>query len=272
MSKLNTIIDFNLTSWPYIHDTMIPNQKLNFYGPDKFELYERNKKYQPNDWLYFKEEIVYNFNSIGLRMKKNIDNVNQKFMYFSGTSFTMGIGVNEEYRFSDLISKELSLDFINYSGATFTNKIQVLSFFNFLKTHHPPKILVIEYAPSKAYTFFKNNKAISYFSKHIPNTEYNEIYEEFLNNKFLENESFFYRNLLCVLCQQCNIKLIEISLNHDDLFVQNTDIEIINVNNFNHFDTNQRFARDLIKIDNDFSAHPGIGIHQYISNKILTKC
>jgi hypothetical protein len=272
MNKLNTVVGFNPVGWPYIHDTMIPDSKLKFYGPDKQELYERNKKYQPDSWIYLKEEISYNFNSHGLRMSKNVEDIDSNFIYFSGTSFTMGIGINEENRFSELVSKKLSLDFINCAGPTFTTKIQVLSFFNFLKYYPAPKILVIEYAPSKAYTFFKNNKAISYFSKHIPNTEYNRSYDEFLNNKFLENESSFYRNLLQVLCEKCKIKLVELSFTHEDPFVQNTNIEIINIDHFDHLDVDQRFARDLIKINSGFSAHLGIGIHQYTSNRILVKC
>lgn len=270
MSKLNTIIDFNLTSWPYIHDTMIPNQKLNFYGPDKFELYERNKKYQPNDWLYFKEEIVYNFNSIGLRMKKNIDNVNQKFMYFSGTSFTMGIGVNEKDRFSELVSNTLSLDMINYAGPTYSIKLQILSFFNFIKKHKKPKILVIEYPPSAGYTFFEKNYAITYYSKHTPDTHYNEPYTDLLQTEFLKSEALIYRNMLQVLCKECNIKLVEVSFNKEYAYTSN-DIIIVDQEIIKNEEINLRFGRDVFKQNGYYSGHPGIGIHKHIAEEILKK-
>lgn len=270
MSKLNTIINFNLTSWPYIHDTMIPNQKLNFYGPDKFELYERNKKYQPKDWLYFKEKIVYNFNSLGLRMKKNIDDVDQEFIYFSGTSFTMGIGISEDHRFSEIISNSLSLDMINYAGPTYSIKLQVLSFFNFIKNYKKPKILIIEYPPSVGYTFFEKENAITYYSKHVPDTHYSRPYNDLLQTEFLKNESLIYKNMLQVLCYECNIKLIEISFNKNDSFVSN-DMIVVDQNIIENNNINLRFGRDVFKQDGYYSGHPGIGIHKHVADEILKK-
>ena len=138
MPKLETVINFDSTSWPYTHSTMPRNIIKDFYGPDTNELFFRNLRYLPDDWIYRSDKVLYNFNDAGLRMNKNISDVNEEFIYFSGTSFTMGIGIAEEKRFGEIVSKETKLDLINYAGPTYSIKLQVLSFFNAVNTNVSP--------------------------------------------------------------------------------------------------------------------------------------
>lgn len=267
MLKLNTIINYSYDRWPYVHDTMISG-KNNFYGPDSDKLYQRNLKNLDSSWIYHNKNVEYNFNSLGLRMDKEISEVDRNYIYFSGTSFSMGIGICSKDRFSELLSKDLSLDFINYSGPTYTIKLQVLSFFNFLKTNQKPKILVIEYPPSYAYTFFKNNKAIMYYSKHIPDTEYNIVYEEMLKTDFFEHESEIYRSMLTTLCKESNIQLVELSFHPNDVFSSHEGIIVVDPDSIDVNDINQRYARDVMIQNNTVSAHPGIGVHEIAYEKI----
>lgn len=270
MSKLNTIIHFNLTTWPYRHSTMIPGC-YDFYGSDSRELYTRNLKNRNQEWLYREREITYNFNMQGLRMKKNINEVESDYIYFSGTSFGMGIGINEKDRFSELVSSALSLDMINYAGPTYSMKLQILSFFNFIKKFNKPKILVIEYPPSAGYTFFENTTAMMYYmNKYAPAICYNDIYNSLLTTDFFKNEATIYRNMLQVFCKECNIKLVEVSFNKDDAYIHN-DMIIVNQDIINNKEINLRFGRDVFKQDGYYSGHPGIGIHKHVAEEILKK-
>lgn len=267
MHKLNTEIDFHFKDWPYVHDTMSPGSQQ-FYGPDNEKLYQRNLKYQDLNWVYRDKKISYNFNSLGLRMDKELSDVDKEFIYFSGTSFSMGIGVATEDRFSELLSKDLNLDFLNYAGPTYTIKIQVLSFFNYLKEYQKPKILIIEYPPSHAYTFFKQKQAIMYYSKHKPNTEYNMLYNQMLGTDFFVKEAEIYSNLLKTLCKECNIRLIEISFHPQDPFALNSGILLIDPDFIDPNNLGDRFARDITIQNQTKSAHPGIGVHRLAYKKI----
>lgn len=271
MAKLNTIVDYNLQSWPYIHSSMIPNSSSMFYGTDTNELLVRNIKYLPHNWIYRDKQITYNFNNVGLRMKKNMDDIRKDFIYFSGTSFTMGIGIDENDRFSELVSQKLNLDMINYSGPTYSVKLQVLSFFNFIRKFNKPKILVIDYPPSFGYTFFENKKAITYYSKHIPDTHYNNVYTQLLaTEEFFKNEAIIYRNMLQTLCKKCNIKIIELSFNKDESLIDE-NIIVVDQDIIDNDDINSKFGRDFFKQNEHYSGHPGIGIHQHVSNMILER-
>lgn len=270
MSKLETIVTYNYNQWPYVHSSMPKSCTNLFYGPDNEKLYTKNLKTFDNSWMYFETPVEYNFNSLGLRMRDEIDTVDKNFVYFSGTSFTMGIGINEYNRFSELVSKNLSLGMINYAGPTYSIKLQVLSFFNFIKKYNKPKILIMEYPPSIGYTFFEKESAITYYSKHTPDTHYSRPYNDLLQTEFLKHESLIYRNMLQVLCNKCNIKLIEISFNKNDPFVSN-DMIIIDQNIIENDNINLRFGRDVFKQNGYYSGHPGIGIHKYVATEILKK-
>jgi hypothetical protein len=270
MPKLETIVDYDLVTWPYVHPSMPKGCITEFYGTDSEQLYTKNLKNLDSMWLYNSTSVAYNFNSHGLRMKKNIEHVEKDFIYFSGTSFTMGIGINEKDRFSELVSNTLSLDMINYAGPTYSTKLQVLSFFNFIKKYKKPKILVIEYPPSVGYTFFENTTAITYYSKHSPTTHYSDIYNSLLNTDFLKNEATIYRNMLQVLCKECNIKLVEVSFNKDDAYMSN-DIIIVDQDIINNEEINLRFGRDVFKQNGYYSGHPGVGIHTFVADAILRK-
>jgi hypothetical protein len=137
---------------------MVPNTAMQFYGTDSQQLFERNLKYRTN-WIYSDKEVTYHFNSDGLRMKKNLTEIDDNYILFSGTSYSMGIGLHEDDRFSNIVSNKLNLDFINCAGPTYSCKIQTINFFNLINSGYKlPKILVIEYAPEIGYTFYNDIK------------------------------------------------------------------------------------------------------------------
>lgn len=271
MPNLETIVDYDLVTWPYVHSTMPKGCITEFYGTDSEQLYARNLKNLDSTWSYNSTPVTYNFNSYGLRMKKDIEYVEKDFIYFSGTSFTMGIGINEKDRFSELVSSALSLDMINYAGPTYSMKLQILSFFNFIKKFNKPKILVIEYPPSAGYTFFENTTAMMYYmNKYAPAISYNDIYNSLLTTDFFKNEAAIYRNMLQVLCKECNIKLIEVSFSKDDPFIS-SDMIIVHQDIIKNEEINLRFGRDVFKHNGYYSGHPGIGIHKHVAEEVLKK-
>ena len=266
--KLETIIKGELTEWPYTHPSMPSDTLLKFYGADSEQLYQRNLKYNLN-WMYRDIEIEYHFNKQSLRMCKDIDEVEDDYIYFSGTSFSMGVGIRESDRFSDIISKQIDMDFINCAGPSYTIKAQFISFTNFLNSGYKlPKIFVIEYPPSHAYTYYNNDSYLFYYSKNIPNDRPNhlEAYNNLLNTDHYTNEAQIYRQSLIGICKRLKIKFIELSFHKSDKFATNLPIVDIDTNKN---DINYCYARDLRVSDGEYSGHPGIGIHLLASDIIL---
>ena len=270
MARLNTVQLFTYDIWPYTHESMIPGQQ-EFYGPDKKELYQRNIKYMPEDWKYHYLPVEYNFNSHGLRMSKELDNLSDNVIYVSGTSYAMGIGIPEEERFSDVIANNLKYDYINYAGPTFSIKLQVYTFFNYVQRFKIPKICIFEYPPSDGYTFFEQSKSLTFYRKHLASDypDHLSLYENMLKNDVLLNEAICYSNMLRIFCKKLNCKLIEISYHPNDRFVQNNGVKSIDINQLKLYNINDRYARDIMKQNESISAHPGTGVHSATANEIL---
>jgi hypothetical protein len=273
MKELEVVVDFSVDQWPYLHPMMSKNATLPFLGSDSLELFEHNCKILPNSWLYKDTPVEYRFNSDGLRMDKDVaDVVNNDYFLFSGTSFGMGIGINLEDTIPYKISKKLNMDFINFTGTTFSNKLQTLSFFNFLKTDLPlPKILVMDWSPIRAYSYMSNNKMLYYCGKHLAK-EYSEQYRAFKLLKDTDTflvESTINRNMIMATCKRLGIKYLEISLWKDEFTFEN-NLPLIDVD-ANKEDLNYTYGRDLRIDDNGVYhlGHPGVGIHNAAAEKIL---
>lgn len=275
MPKLDTEIRFDYNSWPYLHSSMVENRLDTFYGPDSQTLFDRNLKYMPNDWLYRNKSVSYKFNNVGLRSSKDFTNL-KKQLLFSGTSFTFGIGLAIEDRFSDLVSNESGIGYINYSGPTYTIKLQILSFFNYLKKYEKPYTFVIEYPPVDAYTFFLDNKAIFCYYNHMPDSIKYKLFVDAYNSlngtDFFYHEANFYRNQLIVMCEKLGIKLIELSFKPKEQFVIDNHIFAYDVEkDVKTNDINLKYARDIFMQNDAYSGHPGIKVHRDIAEIILKR-
>jgi hypothetical protein len=270
MVKLDLSVPCTIDVWPYSHTSMEAGKQLDYYGTDSVELFERNKK-QKREWIYNTKPVTYNFNSNGLRMKE-LDKVADNYILFSGASVAMGIGVSQEDRYSDLISNQSNLDFINYAGPTYTIRMQTISFMNLLKSNFKlPKVLVVEYPPCEAYTYYTNNQYIFCYNKHMPteSNEYTTAYKHLSTTDFFLNEASIHRNMLIGICKRLGIKFIELSFHKDDQFIINSEISCIDINS-NNTDINYCYARDLRLQNGALTAHPGIGIHREVTDKILS--
>lgn len=93
------------------------NNTVYFTGGDELELFERNSKKMPSDWLYHTEEITYAYNNLGHRCN-NVDEINlDDYLLFTGCSHTEGIGLKLEKTYPYLTAKELECDYYNLSMA-----------------------------------------------------------------------------------------------------------------------------------------------------------
>ena len=278
--QLNAVVPLNMDTWPYVHNTMVPHKTVNWYGTDHETLYKRNLRNLPDDWMYRDEKnnFTYTFNKQGLRMNKDVEEVQGDYIMYAGTSYTMGLGVAEENRFSNLVNKQTGIDFINVGGPTFTIKCNAMSFFNFLKTaHRLPKVFVLEYHKADCYTFYTSNNYVHIHSsfkklKHLPEgKEYEnfvEAYKLINETDYFLNEAKMYRGMIKATCERLGIKFLELSFVREEEFVQELNIPYIDIATHQD-DINYALGRDVrVRLEGYYS-HPGVGFHKEAANIVL---
>lgn len=88
-------------------------------------------------------EVSYQFNEVGFRTH-SVDRFEPRAILALGDSFTLGLGVNSEHRYSDIIEQQLGHQVLNFSlnGASndwIARKLQQLL------AHFDPRVIVIHY-------------------------------------------------------------------------------------------------------------------------------
>ena len=233
--------------WPIVHASMPASEQLEFYGPDSKERYENNSSELVN-WEYQGKTITYNFNDAGLRMNKNIQDVDSRYFVAFGCSQTLGVGVALEDTWPYLLSQEIGVDYINSAVVGSSVKLNAINFFNMLgKIKHLPYAVIFAWPSSSRHCFYTNDEFAFYLPNHVPNIEhYTSAYHSLLSTDYNVNESMIYRNMIRATCNQLGIKYIDFSFDSMDEFTNVLDNAII--------DNTQSYARDR--------SHVGIGYHR----------
>ena len=268
----------DLFEWPILHPAIPKSTKLQFWGTDSKELFEKNKLVTPNDWVYRDSDIVYNFNGHGLRQKKELADVTQdNYVYSTGGCISLGVGVREEDRYADIVCNSIGADLINWGSPLGSIKYQTINFMNFLNiAPELPKVVIANHSPCATTTFYSNNEFLLYtedilaadptrFPHHLA------AYKELLETDHSVQESYIWRNIMRTTCTKLGIKFIDVSFFADDPFTVSSGIITTDIRN-NLTDINYTWARDyrLEAVNGTpYASHPGIGMHKEIANLIL---
>jgi hypothetical protein len=192
-------------------------------------------------------EYDYVFNSDGIR---SIEFSTKPEIVAIGCSITMGQGVPQELRWSDLLSKEIGMPIgnISYSGAAINKN--VISFIAMTKQYnYTPKILIANFANFERF-FFIDGSA-SYMRDWYANHKSKKIqasmpwdYEEILPYEWVYYNNLTHINILEAFCRFSGIKLIwstwSTALSEDqEIFLQN------NFNNYIQDPTRKDFPKDF---------------------------
>jgi hypothetical protein len=277
MSQLELHWPGTIHDWPVRNPAYIPNARLAFWGTDSAELFLKNSKTMPADWMYHNTSIEYKFNSHGFRQTKELLEINQdNYIYSTGGCFAGGVGVREEDRHSDIVAKELKMDLLTWSTPLGGIKIQVINFMSMLKIAPVlPKIVILNHAQYNTYSHYSNGEFLLYQEDNLIADKENypihaTAYQELIKSDFFYNECMLYQNIMITTCKRLGIKYIETSYYHADKFV--VDQGIPSVDRTAHVDDiNYAFARDYrpaAKL-NPYIAHMGVGVHKEMSELIL---
>lgn len=269
-TMMDVLISENYDSWPIVHSSMKPNSNDNWCGTDNEKDFLINLKQLPQDWIYRTKSISYKFNNNGLRMDKELDQVDKSYMIAFGCSHTVGIGVALEDSWPYLLSKELNLDYINSAVSGSSIKLNCINFFNMLSTVETlPKIVAFAWPSSIRHVTYSEGQFLFYLPRYTSNDakfKYHiRAYENMLLTDILTYDAIFYRNMVKTTCNRLGIKYCEISFDSRCEFSNLLKIDVAELlTDFN------RLARDIRKkSDGSYFAHAGIGVHALAKNLLL---
>jgi hypothetical protein len=278
-SYLDLNWNFPLDHWPILHPAIPKSTQLQFWGTDSKELFEKNIASTPSNWMYRNTDVVYNFNSHGLRQKKELAEISQNnYIYSTGGCISLGVGVKEEDRYADIVTNSLGMDLINWGSPLGSIKYQTINFMNFLNTISTlPKIVIANHSPYATTTFYSNNEFLLYtedilaadpikFPHHL------EAYKSLLKTDHSIYESYIWRHIMKTTCDKLNIKFIDVSFFSDDPFTMSSGLITSDIRK-NLTDINYTWARDYRADAVDgtpYASHPGVGMHRSIANLILS--
>jgi hypothetical protein len=255
---------FKQDHFPIVHISMKPNLHIDFYGTDNHTDFEINTKRLPNHWKYHTEKIEYRFNSSGLRMDKELSDIDEYIIGF-GCSHTVGVGINLEDTWIHSLAEKLNIDYINASASGGSSKLCAINFFNMLgSVDKLPKAAIFSWPSSVRYCFYTENQFLFYLPRFIDKdfTHESEIYKVMLMTDMLDHEFIFYRNMVMNTCKRLGIAYSEFTFDGVDETYKNLGIRAI-YTEINDRELNNDYARDIRdkKGANMFS-HPGTGLHQ----------
>jgi len=264
---------FSLEDFPIVHKSMVPNLKQEFYGTDNQEDFLINLNRLPSDWIYRNRDISYEFNSSGLRMDKEIIDLDNNFIAGFGCSHTLGVGVRKEDTWLHLLSEELNLDHLNVGVSGGSVKLCAINFFNMLSAiEHLPSIAVFAWPSNIRYCFYDDGEFVFYLPRFVTEEEkfknHSKIYNKMIMTDILTHEARIYRNMVKNTCSRLGIKYAEFTFDN-----RNEDsIPVIEKLNLDNRDLNYDYSRDVRDKDNNkFFSHPGINIHKWAKDEVMNQ-
>jgi hypothetical protein len=282
VKRSSAYLDLNwnhpLDQWPILHPSIPKSSTLKFWGTDSKELFEKNLKDAPKDWMYRNIDITYNFNSHGLRQKKEIHEINENNYILSlGGCINLGVGINEEDRYADIVSNKLKMDLITWGSPLGSLKYQTINFMNFIRENRiMPKILIAYHAPYNN-TIFRSQEEFLLYTEDILCADPEKFphhlaaYKELLKSDYGIQEGYLWRHIMKTICEKLKIKFIDISFFSDDLFVVDSKTLSVDITK-KMYDINYTWARDFKSEavnGTPYASHAGIGLHKDMANLIL---
>lgn len=260
--------------WPVVHSSQLQNYISNFYGTDNETDFFHNKSILPQDWIYRTKEITYKFNSLGLRMDKELEDIKDDFIITFGCSHTLGVGVALEDTWPFLLSSLNNLDYINCAVSGSSCKLVAINFFNYFKNQtKKPKAVFIAWPSSIRYCFYIQDRFVFYLPRFISKKSeyknYSLSYENLITTDFTVTESEIYRDMIITFCKNLGIKYGECSFDVEDELSKKNNIKTFgkyaeeNINDFH--------ARDIRYYENkDIFSHIGTRHHREAAEYFCT--
>jgi len=221
-------------------------------GDDKTKYNDNMKKnlhlMQLNGWDGARGELTYKINSDGFRADEFS---NEPSVMFLGCSMTMGVGIELENTWAQMIAKDLGLKNHNL-GTGGSNNDAAFRLFNHWHRRYKPELVVYYSPPPVRLEIFYTNRL--HIVNLLPNSGdwvNDRVYQMWISTD-INAQLNQQKNLLAVeyLCKQSNIPLVW--LDNPQMFNLEDESEFIS----------KEFGRDLL--------HPGNSWHRKMHKRIMS--
>lgn len=193
-------------------------EKYDFYSSDTLETYTESLKRMNENWKYRNEKIQYVYNNLGMRSPEVSTIVDNNFFIAYGCSHTEGIGINEEDRYSNIISKKTNLKFLNFGqGGTSHNYLWTNNILSAKNLKYKPKFIVCQWPAIERVTIF-DDYSINFLltgssEKQFINPQLVRFwYNYIITPKFYNQQSIFYFEGINQLWKNLGVPVIHFTL------------------------------------------------------------
>ncbi len=185
----------------YLYDSKIVGYTKDFSfekfsNTDTESLFLKNLKLKGSDWEYQSIDITYNRNSLGHREREISEIDLDNYILCVGCSYTEGIGLLKEHRYSDLIKKHLNIDVYNLGLGGAGNDLTFNNTINWINNYKKPKAIIVQWSePSRFIRFMEAGKSElgCYGVWNAPDSRF--VVDGATNNFFM-TRNYFYQQLL----------------------------------------------------------------------------
>jgi hypothetical protein len=220
-----SLTDFNSPVFKIPHNI---NKHVEFYSSDDLKTWKKGRKILGTEWAYYNTEIEYKFNSHGYRSPE-IDSIgNDEFFITFGCSHTNGIGVPEGHRYSNLLSSELNIKYLNFGhDGSAQNLIWLNTVLLNKNLKRKPKFVVCQWPSISRLSIFDAThiKCFHPTDTDTHSIEYSLFKGFLLNEKFMYNTSKLYFETVNLIWKTNNVPVINFS--YDEHTAQLFDIKFI---------------------------------------------
>lgn len=123
--------------------THLANKKMLWSAGDDEQNWLKSRKKFGKAWRYYEDPIIYNYNELGYR--GSIVTEGDYFIAL-GCSYTMGVGIHEQDRYGDLLSKELGMPYMNLGmGGASQNFVWMNNILLARNLINKPKFVIIQW-------------------------------------------------------------------------------------------------------------------------------
>lgn len=240
---------------------LLPNKELlvgvhKWFDQDSEELYQKNLKELPKDWIYRTKTFEYNINSAGYRTKE-FDKINwAKSIVVFGDSSVFGVGLPEEDTVSYKIQEALNIPVVNL-GAPGSSSLYTLHNSALLSESYPtPRAIVSLWTSPYRLPYYTDDRVMNCGNWNYDKFKIGYYWNENKNNAIMQLK-------LNVIAFR---ELWKDRTNYFELSLYQNTSQILQCNFVNQID----FARDMRKQKSGYyAAHPGEKTNQLAAEKVI---
>lgn len=185
-----------------------------FSGGDTSDLYTKNRNKLGEAWYYYNTPVEYQWNKNSFRMNHEIKDTQwDTYIYFTGCSYTVGVGVELEKTFPYIVSKDINCDYVNTSVGGASVELVLQNTVDFLtECEKLPKAIVINWPEISRTSWWEDDGSIGVYIPKYYGGGWESSYKEFIiHDLHITNRFAHIRKTMTLLCKSINVPLLEIS-------------------------------------------------------------